>query len=253
MRGIHQVRAAVRVLRVLDRRPHSIEVARNAYRMVSTSGEHSATELVLGEDLLVDLGLLTRTSTMLRPSATELGVEALADSEIVSLLAGIVDREKRAETPSVAPLPSFLRELGAAGEERVVAECRAQLFSHGTPRLAEEVERVSLVSDVFGYDVRAPRLRSAARLLEVKTQLGRPVGTVRFHLTRNEYDVGRDDESWYLVVCAAASADLALVEICGWCPAETLIPYLPMDGNGRWSEAVVVLPCRALRPSIPPA
>lgn len=252
--GLHRVRAAALVLRVLDGRACSVELARNAYRTLSTGGEHSSVELVSGEDLLVDLGLVTRTSAMLRPSVRpELAIHTLAEGDIVrviSSLAGAGDAEVPRPERNVA---EFLAALGAAGEEAVAAACRADLGARRAPDLARAVERVSLISDRFGFDVRAPRIGGAPRLLEVKTQVGDAPAAFRFHLTRHEYDVGRDEADWSLVACAARSGDLTAIEIGGWCSADTLRPYLPHDANGRWTEAVVVLPRSAFRPGLPPA
>jgi hypothetical protein len=251
--GLHQLRAASLVLRVLDGRAHSIEVVRNAYRTISTAGEHSSIELVAGEDLLVDLGLVTRTSKMLRPAVRpELALHTLEDIEIMQALGGLAALGPQVWR-SQANLAEFLARIGAAGEEAVATACRRELEARGAPELARAVERVSIVSDRFGFDVRAPRIGGASRLLEVKTQVGHSSCTCHFHLTRNEYEVGRDEIDWSLVVCTctARNAEVTAVNICGWCTAETLRPYLPLDANGRWSEAVVVLPRSALRAGLP--
>jgi len=243
------------VLRLLDGRPHSIELARSAYRSTSTGGEHSSLDLVEGENMLVALGMLMRTSTMLRPAIRPaIALHALVDDEVEELVDRVSSSGLTEGSPSEHCLAEFLSALGAAGEEAVVTACRAELAALGATDLVAAVERVSLVSDYFGFDVRAPRIGAEPpRLLEVKTQIGRRAAAFRFHLTRNEYDVGRDEPQWAMVACAARGADLVQVDVVGWCNAETLRPYLPTDGNGRWTEAVVVLPKNALRPGIPAA
>jgi hypothetical protein len=81
--------------------------------------------------------------------------------------------------------------------------------------------------------VRARRIGGRPRLLEVKTQVGHGAAAFRFHLMRNEYDVGRDEPTWSLVVCAETSKDLNDIEVGGSCSADALRLYLPNNGNGR--------------------
>jgi hypothetical protein len=113
---------------------------------------------------------------------------------------------------------------------------------------------VSLISDALGYDVNAPTLGAATRRLEVKTQGSNAAATVRFFLSRNEYEVGRrHTTSWALVMCCAPTGPSGAVEICGWCRADSLALYLPDDRNGRWTEAMVRMPTVALAAGFPPA
>ncbi|MCW5892052.1 MAG: DUF3883 domain-containing protein [bacterium] len=231
-----------------------IDQVRNSYRNLSTAGEHSASELTDGEHLLVRMGLLTRTSTILRPVACpELSPHDLDDHDLLHIFAGFAGGVCDGTSALDRGVGEFIKALGAAGEETVVAACRNDLCVRGAPDLAKDVERVSLISDRFGYDVRAPSIAGSPRLLEVKTQLGHLPAAFHFHLTRNEYAVGSDEPNWSLVACAARNAELADIQIGGWCTADTLRPYLPNDGNGRWSEAIVVLPKTALRGGLPPA
>lgn len=250
--GLHLARSAALVLRVLNGRACSLDLVRAGYRSLSTGGEHSSQELIAGEDLLVRLGVLLRTSVMLRPATeSELALHALPEEAAVDVLRRF-SNSLPAERGS-KPFIDFLAMLGAAGEEAVVNACREELSSTGAPNLAQSVRRVSLESDHHGYDVLAPRVGHAPRLLEVKTQIGHSPSAFRFHLTRNEYDVGRDEPNWSLVVCTAAAGDLHDIQIGGWCSADALRPYLPNDGNGRWLEALVILPKSTLRDGMPSA
>lgn len=250
--SVHLLRAAAIVVRILDGRACNIELARGAYRTLSTGGEHSSIELARGEDLLVQLRVLTRTSRTLRPADwSELALHVLPEGEIVDVLRELAGAANAGS--SARALPDFLAALGAAGEEAVERACRVDLAARGAHDLARAVERVSLISDHFGFDVRAPRIGGAPRLLEVKTQIGHGPAAFRFHLTRNEYDVGRDEPTWSVVVCTSANRTLNEIEIGGWCSADALRPYLPNDGHGRWMEALVVLPRSALRGGLPSA
>lgn len=89
------------------------------------------------------------------------------------------------------------------------------------------------------------------RRLEVKTQtVDASPATVRFYLTRNEYDTGRSNPTeWALVSCSRTrTGDLALL---GWCRAATLTSYLPVDQAGKWTEALVKVPLSALTRGLP--
>ncbi|MCB9637244.1 MAG: DUF3883 domain-containing protein [Sandaracinus sp.] len=248
--GRHQLRAAALVLTVLGGRPCSIELARRSYRSVSTHGEHSSLELQRGEDLLVTLGLVTRTARMLRPRVVDLDD---LDENFVEAVMGELLNEGAAAPITHDRSGAFRARIGSAGEEAVVRACHEELVALNATSLVMKVERVSLVSDAFGYDVRAPRLDGSERLMEVKTQLGEGRGTVRFFLTRNEYDVGRDEPDWSLVMCITTSPSLDDVRVHGWCPVDALEPYLPLDNYGRWTEACVTLPRSVLRPGLPSA
>lgn len=247
--GRHQLRAAALVLTVLGGKPCSLELARRSYRSLSTHGEHSSLDLERGEDLLVRLGIVVRTARMLRPKVSDL--EGLDEAAVADVLSDLEGAQASVEHTRLS-LDALRARIGAAGEEAVARACRAELRAIGASDLASQVERVSVISDAFGYDVRAPRLDRSMRLLEVKTRLGPMRGTVRFFLTRNEYDVGRDESGWSLVICAAGSIRLDDVQVCGWCPVQALEPYLPLDNHGRWTEAQVNLPRTALRSGLPP-
>jgi hypothetical protein len=73
-------------------------------------------------------------------------------------------------------------------------------------------------------------------------------GSIRFFLSRNEYEVGRrNPDQWALVACTFGAAGVDSVDIVGWCRAITIQPYLPDDCGGRWTEALVRLPASQLR------
>jgi hypothetical protein len=91
------------------------------------------------------------------------------------------------------------RELGRAGEERVLAHERASLLAAGRSDLADHIRWVSHVDgDGAGYDIRSFETDGSDRLIEVKTTNGWE--RTPFHITRNELAVAeahRDD--WRLV------------------------------------------------------
>ncbi len=148
--------------------------------------------------------------------------------------------------------PRILEELGALGEEHVVAVAIQELSELGRDDLAARVRRVSLLSDQLGYDVVAPRPDGRTRRLEVKTSAIRTDGLVHFYLSRNEADTGLSDEDWALVCCQRN--DQGEAEVIGWCRSRNLLPYLPSDAPGsRWQVVEITLPPTALFDGIPPA
>jgi hypothetical protein len=91
------------------------------------------------------------------------------------------------------------RELGRAGEERVLAHERATLLSAGRTDLAGRIRWVShLDGDGAGYDIQSFDPDGSNRLIEVKTTNGWE--RTPFHITRNELavaDAHRRD--WLLI------------------------------------------------------
>ena len=238
----YQVRAAIEVARLMDTAGNAVVDARDAYQHTLTLGEHTPRSLRAGEALLLRMGLLREEDGRLFP-ASALGVLARVDD------AESADLIRAWHHSAVA---EELRELiGNAGEEAVLAACRENLLALGRRDLADRVQQVSLIDDTRGYDVYAPSLRGASRLLEVKTS-GRSVpGAFAFYISRNEYDTGRrNPDSWALVAC---TWDGAKADVIGWCRAAALTTYLPLDGSGRWTEALVHLPQTVLTRGLPPA
>jgi hypothetical protein len=91
------------------------------------------------------------------------------------------------------------RELGRAGEERVLAHERATLTGVGRPDLANRVRWIAhLDGDGAGYDIHSFELDGRDRLIEVKTTRGwerRPV-----HISRRELEVSEARrDHWRLV------------------------------------------------------
>lgn len=260
----HQIRSAIHVARLVDTHGNRTRAVRWAYERAITEGEHPAAHLRAGEAVLLRAGLLVERDEELFPAPGLAALAALDDElayEIIAVAAGVsrplptddlTESEPRDATRdrSVADL-LLLSALGAAGEEHVVDACRNQLRELERPDLAEGVQRVSLISDALGYDVTAPKIVGQPRALEVKTQLGAAANSVRFFLTRNEFEVGRRTPTWALVACTATEPTPAACTVVGWCRADALRPYLPLDHHGRWTEALVVLPSAVLSEGVP--
>lgn len=237
----HQLLAAVRVARLIDAEGNTSQDATRTFPLVMSQGEHRSDDLRAGLAILTAAGFIDADGDQLAPTSALILLGGLPDHVGVRHLA-------RLFANSTSALSRI--ESGAAGEEAVVEACRAELVSLGRPDLARKVMQLSLLDDTLGYDVSAPTVNDQVRLLEVKTT-GRPTDAVfPFFLSRNEFDVGRDEKAWALVACAVIRDSASIM---GWCRASALVPYLPDDRRGRWTEAFLQLPRSILLDGIPPA
>src|SRR5262245_58490218 len=85
---------------------------------------------------------------------------------------------------NVAERDARNRELGRAGEERVLSHERASLLAAGRADLAESIRWVShLDGDRAGYDIKSFDIDGGNRLIEVKTTNGWE--RTPFYITRN--------------------------------------------------------------------
>lgn len=253
------------------------------YAHYSSGGVYPPEDLRLGEQLLLALGLLREEEGHLYPSGDVREVVAAADPDAYELLlvralefaepAWVAEHELASEevVATVAELipdpdrrEAFLLALGATfddsarkalgtrGEEAVVEMLKEELVGFGRERLANDVRRVSLVSDALGYDIVAPQLDETKRRIEVKTAGRAGEGLVKIYLSRNEAEVGRRDPAWSLVICRLG-ADEA-ISIVGWCRGSALEPYLPSDRPaGRWVQAELEIPEAILIAGLPAA
>ena len=242
----HQLRAAIRVARLIDETGNWIVDARSSYRLAATEGEHPAASLEGGQQLLLHIGLVAMVEDQVIPTPALRVIAALADDTAAEALAlrfdsfaGLHDSDRRVE-------------VGVAGEEAVAEACRADLRLLNRSDLADRVQRVSLISDALGYDIIAPTVVGRVRALEVKTTTSTATDHFRFFISRNEFDVGRSGSvAWALIACRSLGD--GSVDILGWCRVDALRAYLPDDGVGRWTEALVRLPIAALMAGLPPA
>lgn len=240
----HRVEAALRAARLMDRPGNDPAALAAAHRLALTDGTHPARSLADGQALLVAAGLALEGPSGTAPTARLLAVLRLGDDDAVDVLARLI--------AGLGEDPAERRaRVGADGEDAVVDTCRAELVALGESALAAAVQRVSVIDDSLGYDVVAPTVAGPARRIEVKTCSATGDGPLRVFITRNEHRAGTADPvRWALVVCLH---DGARAEPLGWCRAGSLRPYLPEDGGGRWTEAVMSLPPALLHDGLPPA
>lgn len=272
----HLVKAALRAGVLIDDYGSPIPGTRLEYLLYQSDAIFPPDDLLLGQRLLLDCGLLEERAAGLVPTDALRALLALDEDNAAEVLFDIASRRvgiplsESSDTDAQNPLAldpakrerlllarrlifdqTASAALGLRGENHVVDEARADLVRLGRPDLAERVQRVSELSDELGYDVVAPTM-TGARRLEVKTS-GRAAGdTFRLFLSRLEYEVGIADGSWALVACQV-SADKT-VAIVGWCRAAAIEPLLPADtAEGRWVTVEVNLSLRTFEPGLPPA
>ncbi|MDN4473462.1 protein NO VEIN domain-containing protein [Demequina zhanjiangensis] len=231
----HQLSAAIRVARILNPAGSDAASLELSLPLVISQGEHRAEDLRVGLALLVDAELAFAGAAGVRGTSELSALVALDDASALRELRRLLQVKEQQSDRAL---------LGSAGEAAVVAACRAELLVVGRPDLQAEIIQVSLFDDTLGYDIAAPTLRGTARRLEVKTTSQVSGGVFQFYLSRNEYDVGcRNPSEWALVACERRGE---LIDIVGWCRASALAPYLPQDHRGRWTEALVRVPCSML-------
>lgn len=246
----YQVSAALWVVRVVEEGGGTDSAALDlAFRNAVTQGRFSRPDLDNAIALLTERRLVYVVGGRTNRDERLAELAALPDETAMPLLATLLSSAAGSEDPSDV---SARREIvGALGEEAVVTWCVEELFALGHHELVPQVRRVSLVSDRFGYDVSAPLIGAGSRMLEVKTSMASSASTFRFFLTRNEYEVARRNaQRWALVACVS---DGETASVLGWCRGSELARYLPDDGNGRWTEALVNLPRGALLSNVPSA
>ncbi|MDQ2984381.1 MAG: DUF3883 domain-containing protein [Actinomycetota bacterium] len=278
----HVARAALQAGAILERHGSSVGDARESYWHRATGGAFPDVDLRRGERLLVDCGLVEERDGVLIPTAQ---LDDLLEGTVEDALEVIFARVLKLAQPEwltgesdaapprtlefLVPDPTRREELliglgrrfsderqrllGEIGEEIVVADARRELENMGHRELARAVRRVSLESDQLGYDVSAPRLSGARRLLEVKATTALQGDSTGVHITRNEASVGRSyPADWALVVCRITNVDAREGEIVGWCSRSSLDDLLPKDPpGGRWEQAWIELPAAAFTPGLP--
>jgi len=89
------------------------------------------------------------------------------------------------------------KKLGDRGEKIVLELERKTLCEIGRNDLAKKVDRVSLKSDSYGYDIFSFDLEGKEKFIEVKATSSK-VGTANFFLTANELKTAQEKENYYI-------------------------------------------------------
>ncbi len=288
----HQVAAAVLAAERLSLDGTHLDVARHSYRAV-TGGLYRSRDLLAGEGVLVEAGLLVRTDEDilvfdergrhlrgLSPAdGRELVLAAWLESQKPAWLFGaIADGDVAWEYVPDEARETVERVVG--GDRRLLdafLECRVGKVdperNAETGRLAEVAVAQAATAELAasGFDALAEEVR---RVSEINDCAGYDVSAprrdrttrhmevkgsrteseiVQIHLSRNEARRGLADPDWSLVVCRVSPEDV--VQICGWMPASSFEDELPHDqpGRARWGSAVIDVALTDLNFGLPPS
>ncbi|MGH3008516.1 MAG: protein NO VEIN domain-containing protein [Gaiellaceae bacterium] len=264
---------------MLDENGSRVVDADESYWHRATGGIYAPPDLRLGQQLLLDLGLVEERDRVLypRPELATL-VEKADDESAAALTLWVLEHHpatrelgeavgSRLEELVLDPArreemllalgrrfdDSYRRLLGEIGEEVVLKFATNELTNFGYPQLAARVRRISLDTDQTGYDITAPRIIGSARLLEVKSGRFAEGEPLAVHLSRNEFETGMRYKDWALVVCRITDVDGRQGEIVGWTPGDPLSKLVPADrAGGRWETALITLDPDELLPGLPP-
>ena len=280
------IEAAMATLEAVPDSPIDVSIARRSYAKAMTLAKFGVRSMIEAEALLFELGLVSRdghdihrthagraylqldlstaceiaahklldreSSPWLATAVHDTGVvfEYVPDSDLAALRSLVLDPEKREEILLAAERrfdDTRRIEDGVLGEELVVTEFRKRLSRAGRHDLAPRVQRLSMISDQLGYDVRAFTVEGDVRRLEVKST--RLTHRIRVFISRNEVEYGASDDKWYLVVCRINPYQS---EVVGFCSCAPLLKLLPSDTQaGRWQIASIVLTDSDLTPGLP--
>ena len=272
---LHAIRSAMQVALILGPEGSLQVEASESYWKRSGGGEFGPVDFGLGEQLLLDTEIIERRGPSLVP-LIDLGI--LLDGDIGDAVAFICSRisldlvdiktsdwdlenlipdsERRAEVLGAMSRKyddTIMKLVGQIGEEIVVSQCRHELGKLGRADLARKVRQVSLEDDGAGYDIVAPRIGGASRMLEVKATTS-DVDPLDFYVSRNEATVGLGDKSWAIVVCVNINVKDRSGEILGWIAGHRLTQDLPQDSpRGNWQTAKLSIPRDQFNPGMPSA
>lgn len=270
------MRAALRAGALIDRFGSPIPEARLEYLLYPSDALFPPDDLLVGQGLLSDCGLLEEEADGLVPTvrlrallsleagrgaeilfeiaSRRLGIPPSDSTELSTAEAAAFDPDRRERLLLARRLTFDMTQdsaLGLRGENHIVDEARAGLMRLGRPDLADRVQRVSELSDQLGYDIVAPTL-TGVRRLEVKTSGRTTADTFHLFLSRLEYEVGMADPSWALVACRVGSDEV--VSTVGWCRAGAIEALLPGDtAAAQWVTIEISFPLAAFEPGLPPA
>jgi len=90
-----------------------------------------------------------------------------------------------------------LKRLGDRGEKIVMDIEKMRLINAGKENLAKRIERVSLKSDAYGYDILSFNEDGTKRYIEVKATRAK-VGTANFFLTANELKIANELDNYFI-------------------------------------------------------
>jgi len=126
------------------------------------------------------------------PETIELNIQPIQESSKSG------SREKSGHKPDYEKENRLLKQLGDMGEDLVVKYESKRLELLGLTKKAKKVERVSLKSDAFGYDILSFNDDESERYIEVKATRAK-AGTANFFLTLNELNTAKEKQENYFI------------------------------------------------------
>jgi len=99
-----------------------------------------------------------------------------------------------------------LKKLGDRGEKIVMDLEKQRLIDEGRKDLAKKIERVSLQSDKFGYDILSYETDGSKRLIEVKATNSK-VDSANFFFTANELLTAEENENYFIYMVYDVTSD----------------------------------------------
>jgi hypothetical protein len=284
----HQLRAACQLALVLDHPETALPDARVSFSRLPSNGALRSRDFGSGERILASVGLLRREDQVLHVDESIVELAAVARSAGPDLLLSLIlERNPPAWLPTAAggnqlkaaAVPDrelasldhlianeqlrdavlrqaarrqdaiLLADLDQLGEEHVVECCREQLQQAQAVELAAEVVRAARISRRLPYSVVAPKLDGRRRLLVKTTR--RLQWRSEIFLSRREFEIGRADPDWSLVVVELDDTDAP--KIVGWCDAAALEPMVPTDTHPHaiWSSVSLLLSAPLLNTGLP--
>lgn len=126
-------------------------------------------------------------------------------SEVVLDILPNLEQPKERNNPTNNSKPDYEKKnrinkkLGDRGEKIVKDFEIKRLNNINRPDLAEKVDRVSLKSDSYGYDVLSYDEDNSERYIEVKATRSK-VGDANFFLTINELNTAKENPNYYIYV-----------------------------------------------------
>ena len=131
-------------------------------------------------------------------------INPIASEVVLDILPNIVQPNQRNNRtnnskPDYEKINRVNKKLGDRGEKIVKDFEIKRLNDLNRPDLAEQVDRVSLKSDSYGYDILSYEEDNSERYIEVKATRSK-VGDANFFLTINELNTAKENPNYYIYV-----------------------------------------------------
>src|SRR3712207_3237096 len=117
----YQLRAALRVARLIDVSGNTVRDAHGTYRYALTQGEHPAGQLEVGEQILTRIGLLLKVENRLVPAEALHALASVDEETALDMLAR--ETGSAGDDQPLEADPAARIRIGALGEEHITELC----------------------------------------------------------------------------------------------------------------------------------